>query len=120
MLPFYKTTLAKWLKDFYPDEIAEFEQEAKEEFGWVKKAAIALGRRGGETKESAVNEMQTIGYMVVDDEKLKVLVRQAKYHRAFKLRKSGQDGTHFDEEEDYLNKNPRLVSKLKSGEVIHL
>jgi len=70
--------------------------------------------------EKCLNEMQTIGYMIVNGEKLKVLVRQAKYYRAFKLRTNGQNGTHFDEEEAFLNKNPEWVSKLKSGKVINL
>jgi len=45
VLPFYKTTLAKWLRDFYRKEIARFEEEAKKELGGVKKAAAALGKR---------------------------------------------------------------------------
>ena len=45
VLPFYKTTVAKWLKDFYSDEIRRFEEEAREEFGWAKRAAVALRRR---------------------------------------------------------------------------
>jgi len=45
VLPFYKTTLAKWLKDFHVDEISKFEEEAKEEFGWITKAAVALKKR---------------------------------------------------------------------------
>lgn len=45
VLPFYKTTLAKWLKDFHADEISKFEEEAKEEFGWITKAAVALKKK---------------------------------------------------------------------------
>ncbi len=43
--PFYGSTMAKWLRDFYGKEIREWEDEAKEEFGWVKRAAAALRKR---------------------------------------------------------------------------
>jgi hypothetical protein len=58
VLPFYKTTLAKWLKDFHADEISKFEEEAKEEFGWITKAAVALKKRKEEEpkKKKAVKK----------------------------------------------------------------
>ena len=44
VLPFYTSTVAKWLKDFYADDIARFEEEAKAEFGWAKAAGKELGK----------------------------------------------------------------------------
>lgn len=44
-LPFYGSTMSKWIKDFYSKDIAKWEEEAKEEFGWVKKAAKALAKK---------------------------------------------------------------------------
>jgi len=44
-LPFYGSTMAKWIRDFYSKDITKWEREAKVEFGWVKKAATALKKR---------------------------------------------------------------------------
>lgn len=44
-LPFYTQTVAKWLRDFYSDDIQEIEKKAKEEFGWAGRAAVALRKR---------------------------------------------------------------------------
>jgi len=44
-LPFYSSTMAKWIKDFYSADIKKWEEEAREEFGWVKRAAKALVRK---------------------------------------------------------------------------
>jgi len=45
VLPFYSGTAARWLKDFYGDDIAKWEDEARKEFGWMKQAAKALGKK---------------------------------------------------------------------------
>jgi len=50
-LPFYGSTCAKWLGDFYSKDIARFEKEVKKEYGWVKKAAAKLGRQREEKPE---------------------------------------------------------------------
>jgi len=50
-LPFYGSTMAKWIKDFYSKDIAKWEQEAREEFGWVKAAAKALAKKREEKPE---------------------------------------------------------------------
>ena len=44
-LPFYTGTIAKWLRDFYARDIAGYEKEAMREFGWLRKAATALGKK---------------------------------------------------------------------------
>lgn len=69
VLPFYKSTLAKWLKDFHADEIKKFEEEAKEEFGWITKAALALKK-----KKKQVEEPE-------EEPKKKKLVRKKKKRR---------------------------------------
>lgn len=45
VLPFYGSTLSKWIKDFYAGDIERWEAEAMEQFGWAKQAAAALGAK---------------------------------------------------------------------------
>jgi len=51
VLPFYTATVARWLQDFYKDDIRKFEEEAKAEFGWIQKAAVKLGKKKKEEEE---------------------------------------------------------------------
>ena len=69
--------------------------------------------------------MQTTGYLLVDGEKIKVLMRTKKipgekfcYYVSFKLRKTGKDGFFFSGESDYLANEPDMVNMLKNGETI--
>lgn len=66
--------------------------------------------------------MQAAGYVVLDGEKILVLVRQKKFCRAIKRRYSGKDGRHFTDEELYLNmqENEHIKQKLLAGEVINI
>lgn len=58
-LPFYGSTMAKWIKDFYGDDIKRFEEETKEKYGWVGKAAVELGKRREEKpEEKPVEELE--------------------------------------------------------------
>ena len=63
--------------------------------------------------------MQTHGYIIdkKTKEKIKILIRQAKYGRHLKMRKSGTDGSHFTDEEFYLNedKQQSKLQRLKDG-----
>jgi hypothetical protein len=67
--------------------------------------------------------MQATGYLhdKKTGEKILILVRQAKYVRYLKRRKSGKDGTHFSDEEIFLNEkdNTGALEMLKNGEVIY-
>jgi hypothetical protein len=45
VLPFYGSTLAKWIKDFYAKDIEQWELEAMEEFDWAKRGAAALAKK---------------------------------------------------------------------------
>lgn len=67
--------------------------------------------------------MQTTGYITDkrNGEKIKILVRQSKYGRHLKLRKTGIDGGHFVDEEFYLNEVEQLnlLDKLKDGKSIY-
>lgn len=56
VLPWYESTMAKWLNEFYGDKIRELEGRAKEEFGWVKKAGVELGKKKEETEEEGEKE----------------------------------------------------------------
>ena len=58
-----------------------------------------------QTFEEFINEAQTVGYIMLDGNKIKVLIRQTKYGRSLKMRKSGKDGSHFTDEENMLNQN---------------
>lgn len=56
VLPFYNDTAMKWIEDFYEETVKETEQEAKEKYGWIKKAATGLKRRKEETEEEEEKE----------------------------------------------------------------
>jgi len=57
--------------------------------------------------------------------KVLILVRQAKYGRHIKRRKTGKEGVHFSAEEDFLNENLKVgyddnVDDLLNGKTIFL
>jgi len=64
--------------------------------------------------------MQTTGY--IEDrstgKKVLILVRQSKYWRVLKHRKTGKNGNHFTDEEDYLNIERDKLERLKAGETV--
>ena len=66
--------------------------------------------------------MQTIGHIYdrTTGEKILILVRQCSYYRSLKLRKSGKDGSHFGDEENFLNDPEQRdrLQELKHGKVI--
>lgn len=64
--------------------------------------------------------MQGIGHFIVNDKKIFVLARYAKYGRYFKIRKSGKDGIFFRDESIYLNECPDTLKILISGKVVFL
>ena len=64
--------------------------------------------------------MQTLGYLMVNNQKVLVLVRSKKYSRIFKLRLTGKDGDFFDEESYFMSKNKEFFEKLLSGKVVDL
>jgi len=55
-LPFYGSTMARWIKDFYGKDIAKWEQETKEKYGWVEPAKKELMRRKEEKPEGEPEE----------------------------------------------------------------
>lgn len=75
-------------------------------------------------------DMQGIGYILVNKEKILVLWRlnQRKHefgvdnpgYVALKLRKSGQDGMFFETESQYLSENPKRLTELQQGIVVKL
>ena len=66
--------------------------------------------------------MQTIGYIkdYKSNENILVLVRQASYGRHLKIRRSGDIGTHFSDEEIFLNQEEEYdrLNDLKNGKTI--
>ena len=68
--------------------------------------------------------MQTIGYIMLDNRKVLVLVQDTKIMIYIKIRKSGSNGTHFKDEEVYLNlqnaKSRHQKKNLLSGKTIRL
>ena len=67
--------------------------------------------------------MQTIGYIYIQPhgKKILVLVRIANTNATYvsvKLRKSGNDGSHFSCEEKYLETEPDKLKQLLDGKVI--
>ena len=71
--------------------------------------------------------MQNIGYIIDKrtNEKVKVLWRSlsrssSNFYISFKLRTSGNNGVHFEDEEKYLNNNYNVLDELKNGKTIKL
>ena len=64
--------------------------------------------------------MQTHGYLIVNKQKVLVLVRDKKYSCTLKLRLSGSDGTFFKDESYFLTENEMIFSQLLAGRVINI
>ena len=64
--------------------------------------------------------MQALGYIVIDDEIIRVLVRQRKYDRAIRIRQSGKKEAYFPDEEYFLQERPEIVLRLKNNETVNL
>jgi len=64
--------------------------------------------------------MQTTGHIKINGETLLVLVRQKRFSRQLKLRKSGKPGTRFQEEEDWLREHPDDLARLLRGETVEI
>lgn len=45
VLPFYSGTFARWIKDFYGDDIEKWENETREKYGWAKRITKALVKK---------------------------------------------------------------------------
>jgi len=64
--------------------------------------------------------MQTHGYLIVNKQKVLVLVRDKKYSRTLKLRLSGSDGTFFKDESYFLTGDEMIFNQLLAGRVINI
>ena len=64
--------------------------------------------------------MQTHGYLIVNKQKVLVLVRDKEYSRTLKLRLGGSDGTFFKDESYFLTENEMIFSQLLAGRVINI
>jgi hypothetical protein len=66
--------------------------------------------------------MQTTGHIIINREKIKVLVRLCSKREALllKIRETGKDGTFFQDESDFLSDNPAVLDELKNGRTISL
>lgn len=62
--------------------------------------------------------MQYTGYLLVNNEKIKVLIREGKTYRSLKVRQSGVDGNFLSDESDHLASYPSLIRELKNGSQI--
>jgi hypothetical protein len=64
---------------------------------------------------------QDYGYITINNTKLKILRRisETEGSCSFKLRISGSDGTHFIDEQLYLEENPTKVMSLIDGQTIN-
>jgi hypothetical protein len=62
--------------------------------------------------------MQYIGYLLIGDEKIKVVVKQGKAYRSLKIRQSGADGVFLANESDQFSNYPSLIRELKMGRQI--
>ena len=64
--------------------------------------------------------MQTHGYLIVNNQKVLILVRNKKYSRALKLRLTGTDGNFFEDESYFISRNKEVFEKLLLGEVVDM
>jgi len=65
--------------------------------------------------------VQLTGYVLIQNKKHKVLIRQGRsfnLSRHLKLRKTGKDGVFMQDESEYLKSRPDFIELLKSGKVI--
>jgi hypothetical protein len=62
--------------------------------------------------------MQATGYVIIKGRKVLVLVRPTKYGRTLKVRASGKDGSHFEDETNGLAESPELTRRLLAGQTI--
>ena len=64
--------------------------------------------------------MQTHGHLIIDNQKILVLVRHKKYGCAIKKRLTGTDGTFFEDESCFLSleENKEMLDELLVGVVI--
>jgi hypothetical protein len=79
VLPFYSSTLAKWIKDFYGKDITGWEKESQEEFwGGAKKAQAAMQKRREEAPEIVEPEVEEPEEEPVEEEPKPVTKELAK------------------------------------------
>lgn len=64
--------------------------------------------------------MQTHGYIIVENQKILVLVRNKKYSRVLKIRYTGVDGNFFEDESIYLSEDKKTFTRLLAGKVIDI
>jgi len=54
VLPFYDSTMARYLNEHYGAVIKAYEEAARREFGWIKKVAVGLAKRKEEEPKKKV------------------------------------------------------------------
>lgn len=64
--------------------------------------------------------MQTHGYIIVENQKILVLVRNKKYSRVLKIRYTGVDGNFFEDESICLSEDKKTFTRLLAGKVIDI
>ena len=105
VLPFYQTTMAKWIRDFYAADIKKWEDSAKEEYGWAKAAGTELQKRRVKvTKEKEPEEVakeeEPKKVSAVEEEPKKVTKRKPKkVVRKFKKKEEEEPEEREVEEE---------------------
>jgi hypothetical protein len=62
--------------------------------------------------------MQYIGYLLINKEKIKVLVKEGQAYRSLKIRETGSDGNFLQRESDQLSNYPSVIRELKMGRQI--
>jgi hypothetical protein len=64
--------------------------------------------------------MQFTGFLIINEEKIKVLVQESKTARRLKVRSQGSYGAYLSDESTFLQENKGLFQELKSGKTISL
>ena len=61
---------------------------------------------------------QYIGYILINKEKIKVLVKEGQAYRSLTIRETGADGIFLANESDLFSNYPSMIRELKMGRQI--
>jgi len=61
---------------------------------------------------------QYIGYLLIDKEKIKVLVKEGQAYRSLKIRETGSDSNFLQRESDLFSNYPSMIREPKMGRQI--
>ena len=118
VLPFYGSTMSKWLKDFYSKDIANWEKESQEEFmTGVRKAQVAVAKRREEVPEEEPKEVEEPEEEVPEEEKpVTAELKKAELKREEEKPKEEPEEEELPKEEEPKKEEPEEEPEEKPEE----